>query len=154
MQSEKRARTKPGTTKSRVKSDKAVKSGLFRLKDGTSFKGVIKSYKGVKSGVSKSFKGAKSGVSRSRDTMSRLEARIPADIYKVIERAAELRGLTMTAYVTAIMGDDARRTISESSIIRLSRGDQIAFATALINPPEPNKKLFAAKRRHAALIRQ
>jgi uncharacterized protein (DUF1778 family) len=84
---------------------------------------------------------------------SRLEARIPTDLYEVMERAAQLRGLTMTAYVTAVMGDDARRTIEQKSIIRLSSADQMAFAKTLINPPKPNAKLLAAKRRHAALIR-
>jgi Protein of unknown function (DUF1778) len=36
----------------------------------------------------------------------------------------------------------------ESSIIRLSRRDQIAFAKALLDPPAPNAKLLAAMRRH------
>jgi uncharacterized protein (DUF1778 family) len=86
-------------------------------------------------------------------TTSRLEARIPTPLYQAMERAAQLRGLTLTAYVTAIMGEDARRTIEETSIIRLSRADQTAFAKALIDPPRPVAKLTAAKRRHAALIR-
>jgi uncharacterized protein (DUF1778 family) len=85
--------------------------------------------------------------------MARLEARIPKPLYAMLERAAALRGLTVTAYVTSIMGEDARRTIEESSIIRLSDDDQTAFARALIDPPRPADKLTAAKRRHAALIR-
>jgi len=84
---------------------------------------------------------------------ARLEARIPADLYAEMEAAAALRGLTMTAYVTAIMGHDARRTIEQSSIIKLSRDDQTAFANALVDPPAPNAKLLAAKRRHTTLIR-
>jgi uncharacterized protein (DUF1778 family) len=83
----------------------------------------------------------------------RLEARIPADLYEVMEAAAKLRGLTMTAYVMSVMVSDARHTIEESSIIKLSRDDQTAFAKALIEPPTPNAKLVAAARRHAALIR-
>jgi len=62
------------------------------------------------------------------------------------------RGLTLTAYITATMGEDARRTIEEADILRLARADQIAFAEALINPPAPNAKLLAAKRRHDELI--
>lgn len=87
-----------------------------------------------------------------KDTTSRLEARIPAALYDLMERAATLRGLTLTAYVTATMGEDARRTIEQASMIYLSRADQIAFAEALINPPAPSARLLAAKRRHAALI--
>src|SRR4051794_21216927 len=33
-----------------------------------------------------------------KGSTARLEARIPADLYKTMERAAQLRGLTMTAY--------------------------------------------------------
>ena len=87
-----------------------------------------------------------------KDAMSRLEARIPGHVYATMERAAALRGLTLTAYVTAIMGEDARRTIEQTDIIRLSREGQIAFAKALMNPPEPNAKLRAAAKRHAELF--
>jgi uncharacterized protein (DUF1778 family) len=90
---------------------------------------------------------------KEASAMARLEARIPKPLYAMLERAAALRGLTVTAYVTAIMGQDAQRTIEESSIIRLSRDDQTAFAKALIDPPQPAAKLTAAKRRHATLIR-
>jgi uncharacterized protein (DUF1778 family) len=84
---------------------------------------------------------------------SRLEARIPSELYKTMERAAQLRGLTLTAYVTATMGQDARRTIEESFIIKLSAADQTAFAKALIDPPAPNAKLLAANRRHDAMLK-
>ena len=93
-----------------------------------------------------------SDLSPLKGTMSRLEARIPTPVYEAMERAAALRGLTLTAYVTATMGQDARRTIEETDIIRLSRADQIAFAEALINPPAPNAKLLAAAKRHAELF--
>ena len=86
-----------------------------------------------------------------KEAVSRLEARIPTSLYQAMERAATLRGLTLTAYITATMGEDARRTIEEADILRLARADQIAFAEALINPPAPNAKLLAAKRRHAEL---
>jgi uncharacterized protein (DUF1778 family) len=92
------------------------------------------------------------GKSRAA-SVCRLEARIPADLYEVMEAAAKLRGLTMTAYVMSVMVSDARHTIEESSIIKLSRADQTAFAKALMEPPTPNAKLVAAARRHAALIR-
>jgi uncharacterized protein (DUF1778 family) len=88
----------------------------------------------------------------ARGATSRLEARISTAVYEVIERAAMLRGLTVTAYVTATMGEDARRTIEQTEIIRLSRQDQIAFAKALINPPEPTERLRRAASRHAEMM--
>src|SRR6185312_12046627 len=89
-----------------------------------------------------------------KETMSRLEARIPTAVYEMLEHAATVRGLTLTAYITATMGDDARRTIEQTEIIRLARADQIAFAEALIDPPAPNAKLLAAANRHAPMIRK
>jgi uncharacterized protein (DUF1778 family) len=86
--------------------------------------------------------------------MSRLEARIPKHLYEMLERAAKLRGLTVTAYVTTIMGEDARRTIEQNEIIRLSREAQIAFANALISPPQPNARLRDAFKRHPAMARK
>jgi uncharacterized protein (DUF1778 family) len=90
----------------------------------------------------------------AKDDTSRLEARVPTEVYEQIERAAKLRGLTLTAYVIATAGADARRVIEETDILRLSRTDQIAFAQALIDPPAPNQRLARAARRHAALIQQ
>ena len=87
-----------------------------------------------------------------KEAMSRLEARIPTRVYEQMERAAMLRGLSLTAYVIATAGEDARRLVEDVEILRLARADQIAFAQALIGPPLPNAKLAAAKRRHAALI--
>jgi uncharacterized protein (DUF1778 family) len=86
------------------------------------------------------------------EPMSRLEARIPRHLYEMMERAAKLRGLTVTAYIASVVGDDARRIVEQTEIIRLSREAQIAFANALINPPAPNAKLMAAAKRHAELF--
>jgi uncharacterized protein (DUF1778 family) len=43
-------------------------------------------------------------------------------------------------------------TIEQTEIIRLSRQDQIAFAKALINPPEPTERLRRAASRHAEMM--
>jgi uncharacterized protein (DUF1778 family) len=83
---------------------------------------------------------------------SRLEARIPTHVYEVVEHAARLRGLTMTAFVTSTMAEAALRTIEDTTIMRLSRADQIAFAKALIDPPAPSDRMLAARQRHAELF--
>ena len=143
-------KTKKGTT-SRIMTKKAAPPFPARLSEVTSrFK---ESGSRNKDGSPKNASEARLKVAPHKEATSRLEARIPTDLYQAMERAAQLRGLTMTAYVTAIMGHDARRTIEESSIIKLSRDDQTAFAKALIDPPAPNAKLVAARRRHATLIR-
>jgi len=83
---------------------------------------------------------------------ARLEARIPVQIYDQMQRAARLRGMTLTGYLLATAGEDARRVVEEAEIIRLARADQIRFAEALIDPPEPNARLARAAKRHALLI--
>jgi len=83
---------------------------------------------------------------------ARLEARIPVQIYDQMQRAARLRGMTLTGYLIATAGEDARRVLEDAEIMRLAREDQIRFAEALIDPPEPNERLVRAARRHAELI--
>lgn len=84
---------------------------------------------------------------------ARLEARIPVQVYKQVQRAARLRGMTPTVYLIATVGEDARRVVEDAEILRLAREDQIRFAEALINPPEPNERLAHAAKRHAELIK-
>jgi uncharacterized protein (DUF1778 family) len=83
---------------------------------------------------------------------ARIEARVPTQVYSQLRRAAELRGLTLTGYLIATAGEEARRDVEESEIMRLARQDQVRFADALINPPKPNARLKKAARRHAALV--
>lgn len=86
------------------------------------------------------------------ETTARLEARIPARIYQTMQRAAELRGMTLTGYLLATAGEDARRVVEEAEIMRLSRQDQIRFAETLIDPPKANETLRRAAKRHSELV--
>jgi len=83
---------------------------------------------------------------------ARLEARVPVKVYDQMQRAARLRGMTLTGYLIATAGEDARRVVEDAEIMRLAREDQIRFAEALIHPPKPNKRLVRAAKRHAELI--
>ena len=83
---------------------------------------------------------------------ARLEARIPVQVYEQMQRAARLRGMTLTGYLIATAGEDARRVVESADIMRLAREDQIRFAEALIHPPNPNARLARAAQRHAELI--
>ena len=83
---------------------------------------------------------------------ARLEARVPVEIYEQMQRAARLRGMTLTGYLIATAGEDARRVVGDADIMRLAREDQIRFAEALLDPPKPNTRLIRAAKRHAGLI--
>lgn len=84
---------------------------------------------------------------------ARLEARIPTHIYDLMQRAARLRGMTLTGYLIATAGEEARRVVDDVEVMRLAREDQIRFAEALIDPPRPNDRLARAAKRHAELIK-
>jgi uncharacterized protein (DUF1778 family) len=86
------------------------------------------------------------------DELARLEARIPRPIKERIERAAELTGHTVTGFLIATAGEDARRVVEDAEIMRLSQKDQTAFAKALIDPPAPSARLRRAAKHHAELI--
>ncbi len=91
--------------------------------------------------------------SLAQNDTARLEARIPIQIYDQMQRAARLRGMTLTSYLIATAGEDARRVVEDAEIMRLSRADQIRFAEALIAPPKANDRLARAAKRHADLIK-
>jgi len=88
----------------------------------------------------------------SAEATARLEARIPAKVYDRMQRAARMRGMSLTGYLIATAGEDARRTIEDAEILRLAREDQIRFAEAIVAPPKPTGRLVRAAKRHAALI--
>lgn len=75
---------------------------------------------------------------------ARLEARISVEQKTVLQQAAALSGRTLSEFVVASAQEAASRVIQEHETIRLSRTEQIAFVTALLNPPAPNKRLRQA----------
>jgi len=83
--------------------------------------------------------------------VARLEARVSRDQKALFQRAAELRGRTLTDFVIASVHDAAMRVIEETRTIRLSAADSRAFAEALLNPREPNRRLKASVQRYLKL---
>ena len=84
---------------------------------------------------------------------SRLEARLPANVHKVLKRAAEIQGRTLTDFVVAAAHEAACRTIEEAEVVRLSIDDQRRIANAILRPPAPAPALKRAFRRRRALLR-
>lgn len=86
------------------------------------------------------------------EQIARLEARLPASVYALLKRAAELKGRSITDFVVNAAQDAAQRVIEDDGIIRLSAEDQARFAKALLNPPLPNAALKRAVSRHAKSV--
>jgi uncharacterized protein (DUF1778 family) len=80
--------------------------------------------------------------------MERLEARIAPEQKKLLERAANLRGTTLTNFVVASAQQAATATISEFETLTLHAEASRQFADLLLNPPKPNDALRAAAKRH------
>jgi uncharacterized protein (DUF1778 family) len=75
---------------------------------------------------------------------ARLEARISAAQKSVLQQAAAISGRTLSEFVVASAHEAASRVIQEHETIRLSRSEQIAFVSTLLNPPAPHARLRKA----------
>ncbi len=75
---------------------------------------------------------------------ARLEARVTADQKALLLHAATLSGRTLSEFVLASAQAAAAKIIEEHETIRLNRKEQIAFVTALLQPPAPSVRLQKA----------
>ena len=78
----------------------------------------------------------------------RLETRIDADLKELVQYAANLRGETITAFVTRALSREAEEAVATHQVVRLSAEDSLAFAKALFEDSEPNENLKRAARKH------
>ena len=78
----------------------------------------------------------------------RLEARVTRQQKRLIERAAYLRGTSVTDFVVASAQQAATATIRDSETLSLRDEAREAFVNALLNPPAPNPAARAAARRY------
>lgn len=83
---------------------------------------------------------------------ARIEARIAPGALRIVKRAAELQGRSVSDFVVAAAQEVAHRTIGEAQVIRLSLEDQQRFVELMLHPPPPAPGLKRAKRAHARLI--
>jgi uncharacterized protein (DUF1778 family) len=82
----------------------------------------------------------------------RLEARVPREQKQLFQRAAELRGLTLTDFVIGTLQQAALQTVEDHNVIRLAVEDQRTFVDALMSPPAPNKALQKAAERYRRTV--
>ena len=83
---------------------------------------------------------------------ARLEARLPADVYAMLKRAAEIEGRSLSDFVVSAASSAARQTIESTEILRLSRSAQEQLVNLLLNPPAANQALKKAAKAHRQLI--
>jgi uncharacterized protein (DUF1778 family) len=78
----------------------------------------------------------------------RVMARVSSEQKRLLQRAAEIRGQTLTEFVVAAAQEAATRAIVDHEVIELSVRDSRAFAEAMLDPPPVNTTLQAAARRY------
>lgn len=87
---------------------------------------------------------ARSNLARKQE---RLETRLNPEEKRTIERAAEIRGTSVTEFVVSSAKEAALRTIRENEVLVLGEEASKTFVELLLNPPKPNAKALAAARR-------
>ena len=95
-------------------------------------------------------KSRKRGDDATRTT--RFEARLSPYARKIIQRAAEIQGRSMSDFVVAAAEQAAERALKDIQIIELSLEDQRRFAEAMLNPPELGPVWKKARETHRRLI--
>src|SRR3972149_5791760 len=87
-------------------------------------------------------------VSSQSRKQERLEARVRRDQKRVIQRAAEIRGISVTNFVVVSAQEAAAETIKDSEVLTLRDRAREVFVNALLHPPAPNATARAAARRY------
>jgi len=77
----------------------------------------------------------------------RLDARLTREEKELIETAASLRGTSASDFVRMATREAALSTIREHEVLVLSKKAKRAFVEALLKPPKPTARAFAAARR-------
>ncbi len=74
----------------------------------------------------------------------RLAVRLSESAKRVLERAAEISGRSVSDFVVSNALSAARRTLDEHERMVVRGEDRDIFLAALLSPPEPGPKLRAA----------
>lgn len=82
----------------------------------------------------------------------RFDARLTDDQKILFQRAAALRGSTLTRFVIDSAQEMAEQVIQAHKVTRLTASESTAFVQAVLHPPAPNDALRAAADRYKAFI--
>lgn len=71
----------------------------------------------------------------------RLDFRVSPDQKSILERAAEIKHVSLSSYVISSSLRQAQIDLTENETLILSNRDRDSIMAALENPPEPNEAL-------------
>jgi uncharacterized protein (DUF1778 family) len=87
--------------------------------------------------------GGKKDSSAPAEEQATFNTRLPKRIKNALQRAAELRGQTLSEFVLGSAYDRALQTIAAETILQLSERDSEAFARALTEAPVVDDAVLA-----------
>ena len=79
---------------------------------------------------------------------SKITIRQPEPLKSKVEKAAALRGMTVTSFINGILELAADKTLSRIQTRELSERDSTALLAMLSKPARPNAALRRAAKRH------
>ncbi len=83
----------------------------------------------------------------------RIGARVPAEIFRTLHRAAELSGATLNQFLVQAALKEAQAVIEREETLKLSRRDAELLLDLLEHPQPPNAALATAQARYQELRR-
>jgi len=78
----------------------------------------------------------------------RTEARLLPEQKKRIERAASIKGVSLSDFIVQHADEAAIKTIQSHTSWTLEDRDRDVFVQALLNPPEPSQRMKAAVKQY------
>lgn len=72
----------------------------------------------------------------------RLATRIRVEDKKLIEKAAALSGVSVSAFIKTHLRKAALDVFEEEQVVKLNVEDSLKFAEALLTPPKPTPAVF------------
>lgn len=78
----------------------------------------------------------------------RLEARISPELKARLQKAVELRGSSLSEFVSRSIEEAANEVIRDHQMLTLSSQDSLFFMNAIVNPSKPNRRLKSAYARY------
>lgn len=85
---------------------------------------------------------------------ARLEARVAPEQKALFERAAAIRGQSLTDFLVQSAQKAAEETIRTNELITLTARDTAALVEALRNPPQPTEAMLEAFQLHRETVEQ
>ena len=82
----------------------------------------------------------------------RLQARVNPETKSLIEKAALLRGVSVSDFIINSAYDAASETISSHEVLHLNKRDSELFFEAITNPPEANSAFKKAAKNYLDLV--